>query len=231
MSYIRAKIINGRSYLYLVESKREGNKVIQKHLKYLGRGTKADIGPKYQELGITPSRLDQIQKEKAQAEIEKGKLPKEAFGAKFGVDSNLSKKNFTISLDHATIFTLKELMGSERSTQLYTDENTKYAGNVKHKTLKEVRALNHPKDDPLENAVYVRTPKGEVTKIGGDNYYKIVAVAKKYGIPPSDIRIRTRGMDYPVVFAFGDKRILTAPVIDEPYAQVDMKRVKARTIN
>ena len=50
MSYIRAKTIKGRSYLYLVESKREGDRVIQKHIKYLGPGTKADIPAKMKEL-------------------------------------------------------------------------------------------------------------------------------------------------------------------------------------
>ena len=50
MSYIRAKNINGRSYLYLVESKREGGRVVQKHIKYLGPGSKADIPAKMKEL-------------------------------------------------------------------------------------------------------------------------------------------------------------------------------------
>jgi len=58
MSYIRAKIINGRSYLYLVESKREGGRVVQKHIKYLGKGTKADIPAKKKELDFyVPSEI------------------------------------------------------------------------------------------------------------------------------------------------------------------------------
>jgi len=37
MSYKRTKTINGNTYNYLVESKRINGKVIQKHLKYLGK--------------------------------------------------------------------------------------------------------------------------------------------------------------------------------------------------
>lgn len=36
MSFIREKEINGRKYLYLVKNTREGDKVRQKVLKYLG---------------------------------------------------------------------------------------------------------------------------------------------------------------------------------------------------
>lgn len=36
MSFIREKEINGKDYLYLVESVREGDKVKQKVIKYLG---------------------------------------------------------------------------------------------------------------------------------------------------------------------------------------------------
>jgi hypothetical protein len=35
--YIRTKNINGHLYHYLVKSVREGKRVIQKHLKYLGK--------------------------------------------------------------------------------------------------------------------------------------------------------------------------------------------------
>lgn len=37
MAYIRTKTIKGHRYRYLVESKREGNKVKQKHIKYVGK--------------------------------------------------------------------------------------------------------------------------------------------------------------------------------------------------
>ena len=36
MAYVRAKVIHGRTYYYLVEGRRIGNKVVQKHLRYLG---------------------------------------------------------------------------------------------------------------------------------------------------------------------------------------------------
>lgn len=36
MAYLRAKKFNGRTYYYLVEGHREGKKVKQKVLKYLG---------------------------------------------------------------------------------------------------------------------------------------------------------------------------------------------------
>lgn len=37
MSFIRSKRINGGIYYYLVESKRINGKVIQRHIKYLGK--------------------------------------------------------------------------------------------------------------------------------------------------------------------------------------------------
>ncbi len=42
MAFIRAKVCRGRTYYYLVESRRDGKKVRQKVLKYLG--TKAPEG-------------------------------------------------------------------------------------------------------------------------------------------------------------------------------------------
>lgn len=44
MAFVREKRIKGRSYLYLVESKREGKHVRQEVIKYLGPGKKSDIG-------------------------------------------------------------------------------------------------------------------------------------------------------------------------------------------
>ncbi len=45
MAFVRAKQREGRTYYYLVESKREGTKVRQKVIKYLGvqRPTKEEI--------------------------------------------------------------------------------------------------------------------------------------------------------------------------------------------
>lgn len=40
MSYIRTKTVKGHEYRYLVESYREGGKVKQRILKYLGRDEK-----------------------------------------------------------------------------------------------------------------------------------------------------------------------------------------------
>ena len=37
MSFVRAKNIRGRAYNYLVETERINGKVVQRHLKYLGR--------------------------------------------------------------------------------------------------------------------------------------------------------------------------------------------------
>ena len=37
MVYIRTKTVKGHKYQYLVESKREGSKVRQKHIKYIGK--------------------------------------------------------------------------------------------------------------------------------------------------------------------------------------------------
>lgn len=37
MSYVRTKTIKGNRYRYLVESKREGQKVQQKHIQYIGK--------------------------------------------------------------------------------------------------------------------------------------------------------------------------------------------------
>ncbi len=36
MAFVRTKRIKNRTYYYLVESKREGNKITQKVIKYLG---------------------------------------------------------------------------------------------------------------------------------------------------------------------------------------------------
>ena len=41
MSYVRSKTIKGHRYLYLVESKREGRKVQQKHIRYVGKDGKS----------------------------------------------------------------------------------------------------------------------------------------------------------------------------------------------
>lgn len=43
MSFVREKEINGNIYLYLVKNTREGGKVRQKVLKYLGPKTKTDL--------------------------------------------------------------------------------------------------------------------------------------------------------------------------------------------
>ena len=40
MAYIRTKTVKGHQYKYLVESKREGSKVRQKHIKYVGKDGK-----------------------------------------------------------------------------------------------------------------------------------------------------------------------------------------------
>jgi len=37
MAVIRTKRVNGNTYTYLVETKRINGKVVQKHLKYLGK--------------------------------------------------------------------------------------------------------------------------------------------------------------------------------------------------
>ena len=37
MAYLRTKTIKGNKYYYLVESKREGSKVNQKVIRYIGR--------------------------------------------------------------------------------------------------------------------------------------------------------------------------------------------------
>ncbi len=37
MAFIRTKTINGSKYYYLVENRREGKKVVQKVLKYIGK--------------------------------------------------------------------------------------------------------------------------------------------------------------------------------------------------
>jgi hypothetical protein len=37
MSFVRAKVINGVTYYYLVESVREGDKVRQKLIRYFGK--------------------------------------------------------------------------------------------------------------------------------------------------------------------------------------------------
>ena len=43
-------------------------------------------------------------------------------------------------------------------------------------------------------------------------------MAKKSGIKSTDIKVRTVGEDYPVVFEYGDIRVLTAPtVFDKSY--------------
>lgn len=38
MSFVRKKYFNGNCYRYLVETKRVNGKVVQRHLKYLGKG-------------------------------------------------------------------------------------------------------------------------------------------------------------------------------------------------
>lgn len=40
MSYIRHKTIKGHNYYYEVESVRKGNKVVQKHVRYIGKSLK-----------------------------------------------------------------------------------------------------------------------------------------------------------------------------------------------
>ena len=50
MAFVRSKEIKGHTYYYLVESVREGDKVRQKHIRYLG---KTASGAKYSELGTT----------------------------------------------------------------------------------------------------------------------------------------------------------------------------------
>jgi hypothetical protein len=37
MSFVREKKVNGSSYRYLVETERVNGRVVQKHLKYLGK--------------------------------------------------------------------------------------------------------------------------------------------------------------------------------------------------
>lgn len=46
--YVRTKKINGSYYNYLVESVREGKKVVQKHIKYLGKTSIDLLLPKYE---------------------------------------------------------------------------------------------------------------------------------------------------------------------------------------
>lgn len=40
MTYVRSKTIKGHKYWYLVESRREGHKVRQKHIRYMGKDGK-----------------------------------------------------------------------------------------------------------------------------------------------------------------------------------------------
>ena len=48
MSYVRTKTIKGHDYLYEVESVRVGDRVVQKHLRYVGA-----VQPAYRKLGTT----------------------------------------------------------------------------------------------------------------------------------------------------------------------------------
>jgi hypothetical protein len=41
MSFVRSKMVNGHEYLYLVENQREGQRVRQTVLRYLGRAGRA----------------------------------------------------------------------------------------------------------------------------------------------------------------------------------------------
>lgn len=59
MAFIRIKMVKGRPYSYLVENYREGGKVRQRVLKYLGAGDKRDSSSAAK-LGTTPKTQPKI---------------------------------------------------------------------------------------------------------------------------------------------------------------------------
>lgn len=64
MSFVRSKEIKGHTYYYLVESVREGKKVRQKHIRYLG---KTASGANKSELGTTHTLDEYRPKERARS--------------------------------------------------------------------------------------------------------------------------------------------------------------------
>ena len=91
MAFIRAKTISGNQYFYLVESRREGRRVTQRVLKYLGKSmpsfgaaaTRKTVVPKNSALNVVPKTgaLGVVPKSSARS-VQKTQKPAKPLGVK-----------------------------------------------------------------------------------------------------------------------------------------------------